>query len=155
MRELRRFKQALSEEECKYILKSAPRGVLALLGDENYPYALPMNFVYDSGIIYFHSALEGHKIDSIKNHPKASFCVLDEPIKEDNDWWYHIKSVIAFGKIEIITDETLRNKSLRLLGKKYFPDEAMIDEDMAKNAHRAAVIALSVEHISGKAVKEK
>ena len=155
MRKMRRFKQLLPEEECRRILKSAKRGVLALLGDEDYPYALPINFVYDGGKIYFHSAVEGHKIDSVNNHPKASFCVLDKPIKEENEWWYNIKSVIAFGTMRIITDENLRIEKLELLGKKYFPSEDMVYEDIAKNASRASVLELNIEHLSGKTVREK
>ena len=64
-RKMRRFKQQLSEEECLEILKTAKRGVLAVLGDEGYPYAVPLDFVYEDGKIYFHCAKEGHKLDAI------------------------------------------------------------------------------------------
>ena len=56
---MRRFKQQLSEEECLEILKTAKRGVLAVLGDEGYPYAVPLDFVYEDGKIYFHCAKQG------------------------------------------------------------------------------------------------
>ena len=65
-RKMRRHKQELSEEECINILTNEPRGVLALLGDNNYPYAIPMSHAYVDGKIYFHGAMEGHKNDAIK-----------------------------------------------------------------------------------------
>ena len=77
-RPMRRFKQQMTETECLELLKTAPRGVLALLGDHDYPYAVPLDFVLDGDKIYFHCAKEGHKIDAIQRHDKASFCVLSE-----------------------------------------------------------------------------
>ena len=65
-RKMRRHKQELSKEECVDILTNEPRGVLALLGDYDYPYALPMSHVYVNGKIYFHGAMEGHKNDQIR-----------------------------------------------------------------------------------------
>lgn len=65
-REMRRLKQKLSEEECIELLISGRRGVLAVSGEDDYPYALPINFLYDEGNrkIYFHGAKAGHKIDA-------------------------------------------------------------------------------------------
>lgn len=78
-RPMRRFKQALPEEECLEVLKEGRRGTLALAGDEGYPYALPINYYFDPGShrIYFHGAGEGHKIDALRRCDKVSFCVHD------------------------------------------------------------------------------
>ncbi len=72
-REMRRKRQQLTKERCIEILKNATSGTLALLGDNGYPYAVPISFVYSNGKLFFHSALSGHKIDAIRNHDKASF----------------------------------------------------------------------------------
>ena len=87
-RDVVRTKQKLSEAECIDLLKSEVRGVLAVLGDEAYPYAVPTNFWYNAedGKLYFHSGKRGHKIDAIKRHDKASFCVYDSGIRKDGDW---------------------------------------------------------------------
>ena len=77
-REMRRIKQLLPEDTAKEILARNTGGTLALLGDDDYPYAVPMSYVYADGKIYFHCAKEGHKIDAIRNHDKASFCVIDQ-----------------------------------------------------------------------------
>lgn len=152
---MRRFKQELPEQECQEILTKAYRGFLSVIGDGGYPYALPINFVYADGHIWLHSALEGHKIDAIKACDKACFTVIDNPVKEENDWWYHVKSVICFGRIHLVTDEAEHTARLRQLGAKYFPDGYDIDADMMKNGPRAAVLDFEIEHMSGKKVREK
>lgn len=154
-RPMRRFKQQLCDEACIEILKHAPRGVLAVLGDFGYPYTIPLNFVYENGKIFFHCAKEGHKIDAIRNCDKASFCVLNEGVKEPGSWWYHFESVVCFGRIRIINDRTLAYAKLRLFGAKYFPEDYDIEHDMSQNAPHAEVLELSIEHITGKSVKEK
>ncbi len=79
-RQLRRIKQQLSQEDCISVLKNEVRGVLSVLGDDDYPYGVPINFYYsqENNKIYFHGSREGHKIDAIKNHDKVSFCVYDK-----------------------------------------------------------------------------
>ncbi len=75
-REMRRKKQILSNKEIIELLEKGTSGVLALLGDNEYPYAVPISYVYDNSKIYFHGAKVGHKIDAIRKCSKASFCVI-------------------------------------------------------------------------------
>lgn len=152
---MRRFRQALPEQECREILAGAYRGTLSVIGDGGYPYALPVNFLYADGHIWFHSALEGHKMDALKTCDKACFTVIDEPVKEADDWWYHVRSVICFGRIRVVTDDAERLARLRQLGAKYFPEGYDIDSDLVKNGSRAAILVFEVDHMSGKRVKEK
>ena len=151
---MRRFKQQLSEEECLEILRTAKRGVLAVLGDEGYPYAVPLDIVYEDGKIYFHCAKEGHKLDAILREPKCSFCVLSEGVPEPDSWWFHFSSVISFGKIAIMEDPEAIREKLILLGRKYMPTEEEIQTDILKNGPRANVLELTIEHMTGKRVKE-
>lgn len=154
-RPMRRFKQQLSNEECERILHTAPRGVLSLTGDEGYPYGVPLNFVYAENTIYFHSALSGHKVDAVKACDKASFCVLEQGERSDDGWSYFFNSVIAFGKIRIVGDEDEKLLRLRQLGLKYFPTAAEVDDDIKKNAARCHMLALRIEHMTGKHVHER
>lgn len=154
-REMRRHKQQLSTQECERILTEEPRGVIALLGDDGYPYSVPLNFVYADGRLYFHSALEGHKIDAIRAYDKASFCVIDKGSRPEGDWAYYFNSVIAFGRLRELTDPVEREEKLRLLGRKYFPTEQEVEDDIVKNARRAAVIELTIGHLTGKHVHER
>lgn len=155
IRKMRRFKQQLSKEECEGLLKVAPRGVLAVLGDEGYPYAVPLNFVYDDGSIYFHCAAEGHKMDALLACDKASFCVLDEGRQEEGEWWLHFNSVIAFGRVKRVVEEGAMRDALHKLGKKYFPQDYDLEGDIARNLSRVAILRLSIEHLTGKHVREK
>ena len=103
-REMRRFGQQMPENEAIEILKNATSGTLAVLGDDGYPYAVPMSHFYCEGKIYFHCASEGHKIDAIRNCDKVSFCVIsrDDVVPEKFTTYYC--SVIAFGRVRILED---------------------------------------------------
>lgn len=154
-RPMRRFKQQLPEEECIDILQKAYRGFLSVNGDGGYPYAVPINFLYKEGKLYFHCAVEGHKVDALRADGKACFTVIDEPRREPGDWWYHVRSVICFGRVHILEDEAEKDRYLRLLGAKYFPEGYDLESDMRRNAPRALVLAFTIEHLSGKSVREK
>lgn len=154
-RPLRRFRQQLPQGECIGILQTAYRGSLSLIGDGGYPYTIPVNFLYKDGKLYFHSAMEGHKLDAIRACDKACFTVIDAPQKEPDQWWYNVRSVICFGRIHIVEDESQKDAFLRQIGAKYFPSGYDIETDMQRNAPRALVLEFDVEHISGKRVREK
>ena len=154
-RPMRRFKQQLSFDDCESVLKQEKRGVLALSGDNGYPYALPLDFVYENGRIYFHCAKKGHKIDAVKSCDKASFCVYTPGEKPEDDWAYFVKSVIAFGKRKLLTDKTQIEEKGRLLGNKYYPDKEDVEKEIKKDIDRVAVMELSIEHMTGKTVHEK
>lgn len=154
-RPMRRFKQQMTDEECTALLNSAPRGILAVLGDGGYPYTVPLDFLYADGHLYFHCAREGHKLDAIRRCYKATFCVLSEGVKEPDSWWYHFESVVCFGRIAIVDDPTRTDALLRQIGAKYFPQGYDLEDDMQKNAPRAFVLDLQIEHLSGKHVREK
>lgn len=85
-RPMRRWKQQLSDEDCIAILKNEPRGILSVLGDDGYPYGIPMNHWYceADGKLYFHGAKTGHKIDAISQCDKVSYCVHDEGYREES-----------------------------------------------------------------------
>ena len=106
-RDITRKKQELPFEEVVEILKKEKRGVLSVMGDEGYPYGMPINYWYDeeSGNIYFHSGKKGHKVDAITSNNKVSFCVYNEGYKKEGDWALNISSVIVFGKIYVIEDD--------------------------------------------------
>ena len=154
-RPMRRFKQQLTMEECEAILKKAYRGFLSLNGDNGYPYTIPVNFIYLNNHIYFHSAINGHKIDAIDQSPKACFTVINEPVKEENDWWFHVSSVICFGEIGIVGNDNKRMDILRQFGGKYFPDSYDINEELTRHGPHTAVLDFTIRHITGKRVQEK
>ena len=153
-RDLTRKKQALSIEECKEILKQEVRGVLAVNGDDGYPYALPINFYYDevNNKIYFHSGKFGHKIDAIKSSDKVSFCVYDKGYHKDGHWSLNIKSVIIFGRVRIISDWT--EEFMVEFCKRFTSDMEYINNEIKNFKSNTAVLCLDIGHMTGKLVNE-
>lgn len=155
-RKMRRLNQQLSDDKCRDILKIQWRGVLSLLGDFDYPYGVPMNFYFDEcdNAIYFHCAKEGHKIDAIKTHNKASFTVIDDGIKRSDHWSKDFNSVIVFGKISIVDDLTLAEDKMINFAQKFFPDHSEINNEMQKHFKNMLCLKLSIEHMTGKKINE-
>ena len=155
-RQMQRIRQKLTDEECYEILKREPRGVLSVLGDDGYPYGMPLNHYYceADGKLYFHSGRAGHKIDAIRRCDKASFCVYDHGFRREGEWALNIRSVIVFGRIEIIEDREKTLEIARLLSYKFTDDEAYIARELETAGPRTLLFALTPEHLTGKKVVE-
>ena len=159
-REMRRSNQLLDAETVAKVLTEARRGTLSVLGDDGYPYGMPINFVYDPesgphGSILFHAALVGHKIDAITACDKVSFCTMDEGYRNEGEWWWYVNSVVCFCRASIVEDPQRKHDALFALAKKYFPPDIDIEADIAKNGHRIHMAELTIEHMTGKIVQEK
>lgn len=155
-REMLRKKQELPQEECIDILKTELRGVLSVLGDDEYPYGMPINHYYceKDGKLYFHGGKKGHKIDAIKRHDKASFCVYDRGFRREGEWALNIRSVIVFGRIEIIEDRETVYQISAELSRKFTDDEAYISKEIKQSGPGTLLFALVPEHMTGKIVNE-
>ena len=155
-REMLRKKQQLPEEECIEILKNELRGVLSVIGDDDYPYGMPINHFYceEDGKIYFHSGRKGHKIDAMKRHDKASFCVYDQGFRREGEWALNIRSVIVFGRIEFIEDKEKIYEIARRLSYKFTDDEEYIEHEIVRSGPGTLMFALVPEHMTGKLVNE-
>ena len=155
-REMLRKKQQLPEAECIDILKSQLRGVLSVLGDGDYPYGVPLNHYYNEqdGKLYFHGGKQGHKIDAVRRHDKASFCVYDEGFRRDGEWALNIRSVIVFGRIEFIEDRKTVYRISEELSRKFTDDDEYIRREIERSGPGTLMFALVPEHISGKIVNE-
>ena len=150
-RAMRRKRQQLSEEDSIEILRKATAGTLALLGDNGYPYAVPISYVYADGKLFFHSALSGHKVDAIRNCDKASFCVIDKDDVQPAKYTTFFRSVIAFGRIHIIEDEQEKLETARLLGDRYNPNqEEALQKELEHGFARMLMIRFDIEHLTGK-----
>ena len=155
-RPMRRGKQALSDEESRRILSDASSGVLAVLGDEGYPYAVPLSFVFDGNDrLYFHCAVSGHKLDAIQTEPKVSFCVIAQDDVHPSEFTSYYKSVIAFGKARILDANEEICPALRLLGKKYMPDDPQgTEKEIDRFLQNVRIIEMQIDHLTGKQAKE-
>ena len=155
-REMRRKNQQLPEEDCRRILQTATSGVLAVAGDDDYPYAVPLSFAFENGTLYFHVAKSGHKLDAVRRHSKASFCVIGKDEVVPAKYTTYFRSVIAFGKVRILEDTPEKRRVLNLLADKYSPDETTEsrDAEIEKLINALYVLAMDIEHLTGKEGKE-
>lgn len=151
-RDMRRWKQQLTEAECVEVLQTQPRGILAVHGEDGYPYAVPMDFLYRDGKLYFHCAKQGHKLDAIQADSRVSFCVMDEGFRKDGEWALNIKSVVIFGKMEMLNEPS--EDLLFALGAKYYPTSEAVTEEIRKAADRVQLLSLTIDHMTGKLVNE-
>lgn len=156
-RNMRRLKQEVGEEVCRKLLNTERRGVLSVIGDEGYPYAVPVDFYYDEAEnrIYFHGAKAGHKIDAIRQCNKVCFTVWNDGELRDGDWAYYVTSVIVFGRASLPTEPELTYEKVRRLGLKYYPSVEEVDAEIERDLSRTQLLVLEIEHMSGKLVHEK
>ena len=154
-RAMGRIKQQISREECIRVLKEQPRGVLSMIGDEGYPYGIPLNHLYlDDGHIYFHCGKHGHKIDAIAKCDKVSYCVYDQGYRRDGEWALNISSVVVFGRIREVTDKDRMREICTLLTKKFTDDDEYLQRELRDSFKNVKCLELIPEHMTGKLVNE-
>ena len=154
-RDMRRKKQLLSEAETIEILQSCTSGVLAVIGDDDYPYAVPLSFAYKDGKLYFHFAKEGHKIDSIVKNNKVSFCVIKTDNVIQKAFTTHFRSAIVFGRARILTEDSEKKYALECLVEKYSPDYITEGQsEIERDWNKVCVAEVKIEHMTGKAALE-
>lgn len=153
-RDIRKRKQRLPDCESIQILSENTTAVLGVLGDDGYPYTVPVNYVYEDGKIFLHGAKAGHKLDSIKKCPKVSLCVIAEDKVIPEKLTTQFKSVILFGKARILEKEDEINFALKQLGLKYNPNLQSVEQEIQKGLKYLSCIEITIEHLSGKISKE-
>ena len=155
-RKMRRFKQQISEKECILILKEQPRGVLSMLGDDGYPYGIPLDHWYSDSDskLYFHCAKVGHKIDAIRSCDKVSYCVMNEGYRKEGEWALNITSVVVFGRIRIVEDEEKKREICTNLVRKFTDDDGYLQRELSNAFPRVNCLELTIEYMTGKLVNE-
>ena len=155
-RPMRRSPQALSHEEMIDLLKTETRGVMSVQGDNGYPYGYPINHYYDeeTNKIYIHGATFGHRVSAVKKDPKVSYCVFGGEYQKEGDWAKYVKSVIVFGKAELVEDAEEIVRISRLLCDKFPCPPEYVEHEIEKDAPRTLVIAINIEDMNGKLVHE-
>lgn len=148
---MRRFKQQLSPQESVHILSTSTAGVLALCGDDGYPYGVPLSHAYHDGRLYFHSALKGHKLDLIAENTNASFTVIAQDEIHPETYTTYFRSVIAFGKVRIIEDEEEKRRTLEILGRRCNPDDPeSLAAEIERGIARCVMLEMTIDRMTGK-----
>ena len=151
-REMRRKRQQLTEAECIEILMKNTSGVLAVSGDNGYPYAVPLSYVYDNGSLFFHCAKSGHKLDAIKNCDNVSFCVIDQDLVVPKKYTTYFRSVIIFGQASVVDQKDEIRCAIEKLAVKYHPDDSKENRDyvIEKESKNMCMVKIQIEHMTGK-----
>lgn len=156
-RPIRRTKNKISDEAARQLLLHEKRGIFAVNGDDGYPFAIPVNYYYDTEHekIYFHGARSGHKVDSLRRSDKVCFTVYGNEQRVEGDWAPYVQSVVVFGRCRLVedADETIRH--VRTLAMKYYPGAAEVEAEIAKDIQAAQLYEITIEHLCGKQIHEK
>lgn len=154
-RAMRRKRQQLSRAEAEAILERGTSGVLAVAGDDGYPYAVPLSYVYQDGKLWFHCAKSGHKLDAIRREGKCSFCVIDQDQVVAEKYTTLFRSVIAFGQVRVLEDDGEKRAALEALGERFNPGQPeSLEKEIAATWNSVCVLELEIEHLTGKEAKE-
>ena len=156
-RPVRRTKRELPREAARELLKTARWGVLAMNGLEGYPYAIPVNFLYDGQAekIYFHGARAGHKAEALRQCPKVCCTVGGEEVGKKEAWAPFVKSAVAFGRCRPLDSTPETMAQLKRMAMKYYPQERIADEEIAKAGGAVQIYVIEIDHLTGKEVQEK
>jgi nitroimidazol reductase NimA-like FMN-containing flavoprotein (pyridoxamine 5'-phosphate oxidase superfamily) len=151
MRLMRRSDRAISREEALILLKQAEYGILSTVGEDGCPYGVPLSFALIGESLYFHSAMEGRKLDNLTNQPCVSFCIVGNTQVLSARFTTAFESVIVSAKASEVFG-TEKQAALEALIDKYSADFkteglAYIEKSQAKTR----VIRLAIESITGKA----
>ena len=156
-RPIRNRKNEISAEAAKKLLAAARRGVLAMCGDDGYPYAVPINYRYceSENRIYFHGAHAGYKAELLKKDGKVCFTVYGNEAVKDEAWAPYVQSVVVFGRCTPVTDRTRTIELVRKFAEKYYPNTELIEREIAVSGKAVQMFEIEIEHLSGKEVQEK
>ena len=153
-RAMRHKRQQLSRAEAEAILERGTSGVLAVAGDDGYPYAVPLSYVYQDGKLWFHCAKSGHKLDALRRCPKASFCVVDQEQVVPEKYTTLYRSVVAFGTVRILTEEAEIRRAAACLGEKYNPGGEGLQQEIDREFPALCMLEFTIEHLTGKEGRE-
>jgi nitroimidazol reductase NimA-like FMN-containing flavoprotein (pyridoxamine 5'-phosphate oxidase superfamily) len=151
-RDIRRSDRALGEDQAREILERAEHGVLATVGADGWPYAVPVNHVLSGDVLYIHSAVEGHKLENIAHEERVSFCVVASATVLPDKLSTLYESAVVFGRAALVTDPAEKRRALELLAVRFcgaLTPEA--EEVIATSSPRTAVVRIRLERIAGKA----
>lgn len=155
-REIKRRNRSLTEADAREILGRAEHGVMATLGEDGWPYAVPLNHVLAGNDLYAHCALKGHKLDNIAHEERVSFCAVASATVVPATFSTLYESAIVFGRASLVVDEAEKRVALKLLTDRFCGDrveqlDARFEEEMSQHGRGTAVIRIRIEHITGKA----
>lgn len=156
-RPMRRMKRAISDEDARGLLAEGRRAVLAVNGEDGYPFAFPIDYRFDADAnkIYFHGAKAGQKVDALRRSDKVCLTVMGNEHLEDGEWAPYVQSVVVFGRCRLVDDAAKTEAEVRRLALKYYPSAEEIERELEKYLSAVQLYEIEIEHLTGKQVQEK
>lgn len=157
-REMRRNRQHVSDAACINLLQQEKRAAFSVIGEDGYPYTVPINFYYDpdDGKLYFHGSKTGHKAEAMENCDKVCFTVWNQGFKKEGRWEWNATSVVVFGRVKAVHDPSVAKEKLQKLATKYYPTQDEVEQEMSGPAmNHVQLFSIEIEHMTGKLVNEK
>lgn len=153
-KKMRRQEKAMPQEETLEVLDKAEYGVLSTISADDTPYGTPMNFARVGDAIYFHCALEGHRMENIAGNKSVCLNVVDSVVLMPEKFNTQYRSVTVFGDISIVEDTEEKKKGIKAIADKLSPDfekEGLAYIEKAfSNMH---VLKMKVTKMTGKATR--
>lgn len=149
-RPMRRSRQQLNDEETLAVLAKGKTGVLGVIGEQGYPYTIPINYVYADGKIYLHGAKTGHKQDAIQSCDKVSFCVIEKDDVVAEELTTYFRSIVLFGRARKLQEEQEIFHAAEVLGLKYYSDKKSVEKEIKQEWNALSCIEITIEQMTGK-----
>jgi nitroimidazol reductase NimA-like FMN-containing flavoprotein (pyridoxamine 5'-phosphate oxidase superfamily) len=132
-------------------MDKAPFGIMATVDCDGIPYAVPLNFVRDGDILYFHGAMEGHKIDNLKERPDVCITFIGNVSFPEKHFTTVFESVILYVKAEEVTEDKEKTYGLNLIFERFIPKNMdAFNCEIDKQLKVTSVWKIKIEAISGK-----
>ena len=156
-RPIRKRKNEIDRNAVETLLNKSRRGVLAVNGEDGYPYAIPVNYLYDKETqkIYFHGARAGYKVDALRKSDKVCFTVYGNETVREEAWAPFVQSAVIFGRCHLIDDPDKTIEKVRKLATKYYPNKEEVEMGIQKSIQATQLYEIEIEHMTGKQIQEK
>ena len=149
--EMRRKDRKLDEQVAVSLLEHCEYAVLSTIGEDGNPYGIPISPVLEGKNLYFHCALEGTKLQNIRNHPAVCITCVGETRLVPEKFTTEYQSAIAFGTASMVEDEEEKVRILYLLCQKYAASNLdAFDREVKRSLHRTVICKIAITEWSAK-----
>ena len=152
MRNMRRKDRELPREAALEVIDKSAYSVMATVNADGSPYCIPISPVREGEWLYFHSALEGQKIDNLRASSRVCISCVGGQEAIPGKFALKFESAVVMGTAKELSDREEKLHALRLLSEHYAPDNmAAFDKAIEKEYALTSVWKIHIDEISGKA----
>ena len=152
MREMRRKDRWMPEEFAWEVVDKCAYAFLAMTAEDGSPYGLPVTIARGGRAVYFHSAMEGRKVECLRRSPRVCLACVGNTQVPPGKFTTLFESAVLFGTAEEVTEDDEKIHALQLLCQRHTPENMeAFPRAIAKSLGRTGVWRINVEEISGMA----